>query len=310
MVFLECEFDGIAMDKSQWPKKETAKILSIISGPHYDVEVVSDVTLEPNERKMMQLRIFPKVIGKIKIIGLRYYVCGVFSTYFPFQSTKPLEKDDAKSINSVPADCKNDLMLRVKPSMPVLEVNLLIPDSLMAGQIYHGIMEAKNTGCRDLTNVKVVCTHPHVIFFENSNSLKDDSKILQQQWKCKNTLFDPTLSTIQLKSLAAGDCIKIPITVRASEMGVIDFKCIFGFMGTGDDHKLFQTFRLVKSIQITPLLKADAFTKTSARKMGEFLVGLEIENLLPSADVQITQIISISPTWGIDFTGEEYYIIL
>jgi hypothetical protein len=117
----------------------------------------------------------------------------------------------------------------------------------------------------------------------NATSFAPVATNLPQFLLLKNNLFDASLSQFELKSLAPGAVFRVPVLIRGSDTGVIEIKFVFGFRGTSETKNLYHTFRLSKSIEFVPALRVSTFTKTSAQKVDQFLVGLEVHLSLDSS---------------------------
>jgi hypothetical protein len=107
----------------------------------------------------------PKKAVPIKIVGLRYLLCGVVPTFLSF------EKQNQK-------ETPEDMILDVKTPMPVLNITFAsFSETLLAGQIFYGMIYASNTGCRNLSGLTLLTSQPSVIFIGkaiNSKQLQDD----------------------------------------------------------------------------------------------------------------------------------------
>ena len=117
--------------------------------------------------------------------------------------------------------------------MPVLNVIIhSFPETLAAGQLVDAFIVITNTGCRDLTNLQVVLSHPQLIHFGSATSSNGvaQSGVLSG---VPNNLVDGTLQKLELKDsvLKAGDSVQIPIRVRCEKLGNHHVKFIFGYVG-------------------------------------------------------------------------------
>jgi hypothetical protein len=52
-LFLECETESSKMDKSLWPLSPGSEPPNKLEHPDFDVEVLADVALDANERKIV-----------------------------------------------------------------------------------------------------------------------------------------------------------------------------------------------------------------------------------------------------------------
>ncbi|KAI8819635.1 ER-golgi trafficking TRAPP I complex 85 kDa subunit-domain-containing protein [Fimicolochytrium jonesii] len=309
-VHLECSFGGgppIVSDlrwiaDSQSPLK--------VEHPQYDVENIPEVALGDREKKQVQLRIFPKQEGEIRILGIRYTLCGVVPTTREF----PAKGKGGKDVVS-------QLSLTVTSPMPVLDVIFhSFPTAILSGQVSQVVLEINNKGNRGLRNLQLKTSHPSFFSVGNNDGLDapvygqvdaETAGMFQETMKCPNLLFNLGTTPFQLpikegqpndeeRVLGAGMTTIIPLWIRGDKVGKQNFRFLFGYQSEDKrDKTSYRTLRYSVSANVLPSLRINAFTRPSGKTLDEFILGIEIENLRTEGDLVLRQLSSISPTWAI-----------
>lgn len=148
-IYLDCEFNGKAVAVNHL-NSNIGEIPSVFEYTDINIHVVSDMSLDANEKKQLSLKITPKKSGEINIVGFKYLLCGILPSSRLFSST----------LSNTP------LLILVTPPMPVLEVIFhSFPSSLRTGEICNFVVEVNNKGTTGLKDLAVKCSHPSVFQF-------------------------------------------------------------------------------------------------------------------------------------------------
>lgn len=101
--------------------------------------------------------------------------------------------------------------------------------------------------------------------------------------------------------LSPGMTALIPLWVRGDRIGKYAFRFLFGYQSEDANDKIaYRTLQYKVHTEVMGSLRINAFTRSSTRLLNEFVLGFEIENLVPGDHtVVIRQISSISPSWMI-----------
>lgn len=102
--------------------------------------------------------------------------------------------------------------------------------------------------------------------------------VLGNSVKLQNTLVDQSLLSLDLPGdmLAPGASVRIPVMIRAEDIGTHNCKFVFGYLGTDDAASKLRVFRYTRILQVVPSLHVSVVTKPSAKKNAEFILGLEV----------------------------------
>ncbi|KAJ1547903.1 Trafficking protein particle complex 8, partial [Nowakowskiella sp. JEL0078] len=300
---------GYAVDNQlKLEEKSSTRII----GEHFDVENIPELSFGALEKVPILLRIFPKVKGEIKIIGVRYRLCGTVPTLRRFSKRGKRLNDTKDQRMSIVYAVDNSLNLVVTPPMPVLDVTFhSFPQNLLSGEVSRVILEINNKGNRGLKNLLVKLSHPS--FFTAGTSDQVESKISADSKNenrefigVENVIFNSSMIAIQLPIsenknspiLEAGQMTLIPLWIRGDRIGKHVFRFLFGYQSEDESDKIaYRTLPSTMISQVIPSLRINAFTRPSTKSIHEFILGVEIENLHTSSEVSLRQLTSLSPSW-------------
>ncbi|RHZ88011.1 hypothetical protein Glove_26g14 [Diversispora epigaea] len=268
---------------------------------------------------MISLRVFPKKQGTIKVLGLKYVLNSLIRGIKKFEKCgKRLNQTREQLINVVYAQDRS-LELTVTSPMPLLEVAFhSFPEMLLSGEVSQVFLEINNKGQRGLTDLRVKMSHPSFFCIGNADMLEqkaygndsiEEKEPITEKFSTKNRIYNSSIKDIPLplqegseqsSPLAPGKTTLIPIWIRGDRIGKHMFRFLFTYGSEKNDSAMrFRSLRYSKTIQVLPSLKINAFTRPSTCGLNEFILGIEIENLQTSAEFQVAQLSSISPSWTI-----------
>ncbi|KAJ3204257.1 Trafficking protein particle complex 8 [Entophlyctis luteolus] len=275
----------------------------------FDVEYVPSLTIEANETRQVQLKVFPKFEGELKIEGLKAILQNAIPLSVNFEKRGRRLNDTQAQRGGKPVYAvDNTLNLTVTSPMPVLDVLFHnFPSILLNGQVEKFVVEINNKGHRGLKNMKVKISHPS--FFEigspdqiDAGSYEiavRDSFTSQESISISNKIIDGSIQDIPLPStvLAPGTTTLVPFWIRGDKTGKHIFRFLFGYQSSDENDKIgYRKLQYSTSCQVYPSLKINAFTRPSASSLSEFVLGVEIENM-QGVDLKLRQISSLSPGW-------------
>ncbi|KAJ3018711.1 Trafficking protein particle complex 8, partial [Thoreauomyces humboldtii] len=312
-VFLECSFGKADPPKSTLKWSADTRSPDRIEHPEFDLENVSEIALDDKERRKIQLRVFPKQEGEIKVIGVRFTLCGTVPSYCAFVTS------------TVPGSAASHahMTLTVTSPMPLLDVIFhAFPSTMLSGQVTRVVLEINNKGNRGLRNLQLKTSHPTFFCIGENSALdatvygtaSDASITMQESFQAGNLIFNLGTSPIQLPAktegdptedpktriLASGTTTLIPLWIRGDKVGKQNFRFLFGYQSeTTRDDSNYRTLRYNMTTVVHPSLRINAFTRPSGRALDEFILGVEIENLYADGKLVLKQLSSVSPTWAI-----------
>lgn len=307
-VYLECAFG-----ESPSPKTEIYLSGSIpparAEHEDFDIEILADAALDSNEKKFLRLKLYPKKEGTLKILGIRYLLCGIIPTYRAFQNV-------VKG-SVVP------LAITVTPPMPVLEIAFHgFPDEILAGQVTRATLELQNKGGKSLQSLFLKSSAPSFCYFGDGTSTKEVQyiemlenapSVSQQSLLMNNSLSRDSAVSLQLPksgNLSSGtleplNTTLIPFWVRTDQTGRHIIRFLFVYQSSDPRDQLkFRTLRVTKTLDVASSLRVNAFTRPSFTEVNEFVLGLEITNIRSSFETIFRQITSASPSWSISRMSE------
>ncbi|CAG8459139.1 6976_t:CDS:10 [Ambispora leptoticha] len=224
------------------------------------------------------------------------------------------------------------LEVLVTSPMPLLEVAFhSFPETLLSGEVMRVVLEINNKGQTGLTDLQVKMSHPSffcvgdaemlekTVYGDNPEFPSSESSL--EKLKISNHLFNSSINSIPLpiaednahdsKSLLApGKMTLIPIWIRGDRIGKHMFRFFFTYQSEDPNAAMkYRSLRYFVTTHVSPSLKINAFTRPSTRGLNEFILGIETENLQTTADFQLLQLSSSSPSWSISpiniITGDD-----
>ncbi|KAJ3129473.1 Trafficking protein particle complex 8 [Nowakowskiella sp. JEL0407] len=295
-------------------EKTTEKDDSALTQNDVEVETMN-VLISPGEKKTIQLKIYPKKVGILYIHGLSYsYLTTKIIQPFVVKGKRLNDTIEARMDKMYKLDER--LKLSVLQPMPVLDLEIHgVQETMISGQTEKLMLEINNKGNKGLKNLVVKISHPNFFAFGVSDgpdvdSYSPTSVSMNEKFTSKNLLFNSSIVNIQLPNpegesdgegiLGSGKTTLVPVWIRADKIGKYTFKFLFGYQSEDKNDKTsYRTFQLTISTQIIPSLRINAFTRPSTKTLGEFILGVEVENLHPTQKITLDQISSISPSWKI-----------
>ncbi|RIB08725.1 ER-golgi trafficking TRAPP I complex 85 kDa subunit-domain-containing protein [Gigaspora rosea] len=292
----------------------------------FDLETLKEVSLEELEKKMISLCVLPKKQGSIKILGLRYTLNSIVHGVKKFAKRGKRLNDTTEQHTSIVYAPDRSLDLLVTSPMPLLEATFhSFPDVLLSGEVKQILLEINNKGQKGLTDLRVKISHPSFFCIGDAEMIDQkvyytstrESKLNTEIWTTKNSIFKSSIKTIPLPSqevnnvgsLAPGKTTLIPIWIRGDRIGKHAFRFLFTYESENNNSAMrYRCLRYLKTTQVYPSLKINAFTRPSIRGLNEFILGIEIENLQTTSEYQfqLAQLSSISPSWTISLVNESY----
>lgn len=131
---------------------------------HYDAEQLGSITLEGKEERRVSFRLRPTTPGSIRILGIRYVVCGVVPGHKKFWKRGPRLNGTKAERTMQLYGPDRSLDLAVTPPMPLLRVEMHHPSSsLLSGEVSPGKMCLMNAGERALKDLYVSVSHPTML---------------------------------------------------------------------------------------------------------------------------------------------------
>jgi hypothetical protein len=150
---------------------------------HFDVEILPDMALDSNEKKSVSLKLYPKTEGPMKVLGIKYLLCGIIPAFSRFDNLK------SKTIS-----------ITVTPPMPVLECKIHnLSDELITGQVCSATLELHNKGGQGLQNLHVYASHPSFCYFGDGTKTTEISyrKLLTLNCRSRETIVHVRIKTNQ-----------------------------------------------------------------------------------------------------------------
>ncbi|KAI8076416.1 ER-golgi trafficking TRAPP I complex 85 kDa subunit-domain-containing protein [Gilbertella persicaria] len=287
---------------------------------HYKLEKINEITLEPLEKKTINLAIVPCHEGSLQVTGLHYTLNELVHTFRPFHKKgKRLNKTKADMMSVTYAPDRS-LDILVTSPMPLLDLAFHhVPETIMSGEVIQTVLEINNKGNKGLTALRLKTSHPSFICVGNPEDMDKDvygSFEEESRLELNNELFDTSVISIPLPAkgskeeeeesshphgvVVPGETTLVPLWIRGDRIGKHTFKLLFSYQSEEDNAMIaHRTLRSTLHVQVLPSLKINAFTRQSTTAVNEYILGIEIENLQTVAQFDLTQLTATSPMWRI-----------
>ncbi|KAI9271539.1 ER-golgi trafficking TRAPP I complex 85 kDa subunit-domain-containing protein [Phascolomyces articulosus] len=281
----------------------------------YELQQLNEITLDPKEKRLINLAIIPRKEGSILVKGVHYTLNGLVHRFHPIIKKGKRLNDTPEHKRSVVYGLDHTLDILVTSPMPLLDLQFHnVPETILSGEVVQTVLEINNKGNKGLTSLRLKSSHPSFICIGNPEEMDkqiyaggNDTK--QEQFTLDNKLYDPSVVSVPLPKKEGGNDIGVvnsgqttlvPLWIRGDRIGKHSFKFLFSYQSEEDDAAIaHRTMRYTLNVQVLPSLKINAFTRPSAATINEYILGIEIENLQTVAGFQLTQLNAASPTWSI-----------
>ena len=319
-VYLECVFGDQESQDTDKPMEDLSSTSNRIECADFDLEVLPDVSLDASEKRLVQLKVYPKREGKIRILGARYLLCGVIPSYKEFKKHGRRLNDTNAQRQDLKGVYEDDVSLSVLVTspMPVLDAFVhSFPESLIAGEVRQVSLELHNKGTKALNNLFVKSNHGNIFYFGDGTAIEtpqyspkigSTGSSFEESFSVCNKLVEESIWRLRLpkdsaaqdakevERLPASETTLVPVWIHADKPGRYTLKLLFAYQ-SHDTRGGYRTFRYTITLQVYPSIKVNTFTRTSLNKLDEFILGVEVENMHPSYPISVRQISSVSATW-------------
>ncbi|KAI9496625.1 ER-golgi trafficking TRAPP I complex 85 kDa subunit-domain-containing protein [Zychaea mexicana] len=282
-------------------------------GP-YELQQINEITLEPMEKRWINLAIIPRKEGSILVKGVHYTLNGLVHRFHPIVKKGKRLNDTLENRRSVVYGQDHTLDIMVTSPMPLLDLQFHnVPETILSGEVVQTVLEINNKGNKGLTALRLKSSHPSFICIGNPEEMDkqiyggNDGK--SEKFALDNKLYDPSVVSVSLPKkeggsdvgvVNSGQTTLVPLWIRGDRIGKHTFKFLFSYQSEEDDAAIaHRTMRYTLNVQVLPSLKINAFTRPSAATVNEYILGIEIENLQTVAGFQLTQLNAASPIWSI-----------
>ncbi|CAO3630125.1 unnamed protein product [Cunninghamella blakesleeana] len=275
----------------------------------FNLQKISQLSLEPSEKRVIELTVIPQKEGSITIVGLHYTLNDLVHTFRPFHKKgKRLNSTKEERMSVVYAPDRS-LDILVTSPMPLLDLAFHnVPDSIFSGEVVQTILEINNKGNKGLTSLQLKSSHPSFISVGKPQDMDKPIYGTGEDKGCQfdNQIYDPSILPISLPSdgdsqqsiVQPGKTTLVPFWIRGDRIGKFTIKFLFSYQSEEENSAIaHRTLRYTITIQVLPSLKINAFTRPSMSAVNEFILGIEIENLQSVANFELRQLTSASASW-------------
>uniref|UniRef100_A0A7N0ULV5 Trafficking protein particle complex subunit 8 n=1 Tax=Kalanchoe fedtschenkoi TaxID=63787 RepID=A0A7N0ULV5_KALFE len=268
-----------------------------------------DCSLTGGERIMVRLTVTPNVEGILKLVGLRWKLCGSVTGFCNFESspeTKKIHRGRRKPRGSP----KDNLRFVVIKPLPRLEGFIYsIPERVYAGDVRQLTLEMKNQSEFAIKNVKMKISNPRFLNIGSHQSsnvvfptcIEKESKREQMHseadlTKVANAVFSfPEDTTIQ-----GGKPFLWPIWLRAALPGSISLYIVIYYEMDGVPEVMtYRTLRMQYNVQVLPSMEVSYQISPCPLRLQEFLVRMDVLNRTISESFCVHQLSCVGNGWEV-----------
>ncbi|KAJ9051591.1 hypothetical protein DSO57_1003145 [Entomophthora muscae] len=271
-----------------------------------------DQVLEAHQSSTLTFVVTPQNEGLLNLKGLTLTINEHARTYKSFARRGPRLNDTPMQRQTCIYGPSYHCTLRVVTALPKLALQLDgLPDTIYSGEVVSGRLQLRNVGSSALTKLDVSLTHPTFLTFGRSTSQAQAQGTVSinnniTDFSSASVEFYPSSEpyhsgTLPLECLDPGQVAQVPIHIRGDRVGIHRIYLLFRYQTAQDKKGSVQcrVARLLCKLEVLPSLKINAFTRPSVKDLGNFIVGIEVENVQPLSSFRITQLSSLSHKWQI-----------
>ncbi|KAI0244438.1 hypothetical protein L0F63_002264, partial [Massospora cicadina] len=271
----------------------------------------ADRVLEPHQSATLTFVVAPQNEGILKLNGLTLVINELARTYKSFARRGPRLNDTLKQRQSCVYGPSYHCTVRVVAALPKLSLQLDgLPERIFSGELVAGRLQLRNVGASALARLCVSLSHPTFLAFgchtpcpRAQGTVTIDNNI----HKCANAAIEFYSELCHdeapLTSLDSGQVGQVPVHLRGDRVGVHKLYLLFRYetdsASDGGSQVLWRAAKLVFKVEVVPSLKINAYTRPSLKALGQFVIGIEVENVQSAGTFQITQLSSLSHRWRI-----------
>lgn len=273
-----------------------------------EIEIIDDITLGARETRTIPVSVKCKRRASLLITHVNY----------DFLSLLPVTESLAvrgQRLHDTPQQRQSkayapDIVIRVEVEEAVQRLHATFIDDghlvLAHGEHKHLRLWISNTGSRSIGELWMVTGRHDEIWIDAKDSshagpsqgLSQPSEILQ----LSNSISPQTPYQVPLANLhgaselAPGESLQLTVLLHASYVAEQDLSLLFVFREANESP--FHCTRLLRHYEVRPIAKVAVSSRPSGSLSHFFLLDIDVENILESDSVQITQVTTVSPIWS------------
>ncbi|KAH9944035.1 ER-golgi trafficking TRAPP I complex 85 kDa subunit-domain-containing protein [Epithele typhae] len=158
-----------------------------------------------------------------------------------------------------------------------------------------------NSGTRPIRDLWVLAGEDDAVWIETNNEPSSSTAPKVEMFQTTNSLAPRTPFRIPLETvhtgpeLAPGEEVQLPFVLHAAHHGEHDLSMLFVFRESKD--AMFHCARVVRQYEVRPIIQITTSVRPSASLDQSYIVGVEVENITGSSNVQITQLSTMGALW-------------
>ncbi|KAK1643581.1 hypothetical protein QYE76_061386 [Lolium multiflorum] len=266
-----------------------------------------DIVLGGGETRRIQLEVTPKVVGILKLVGIRWTLSDSVVGYQYFEVAT--QKKNKKGKRGARRSLNNNLI--VIKGLPKLTGNIdCLPTKAFTGDLQLLKLNLSNKSEHAVKNVKMKISHPRFLIPGDSRDVdlefpqcltkhvqSDNNVVLSEgtKGKFKGLLFAFPQDT----KIQGGSTFSWPIWFHAATPGNFSlYLSLYYEMETTTDIP-YRTLRMHYNVEVLPSLDVSFAISTCSSRMQEYIVRMDIMNRTPSKSFALHQLSCVGTKWAV-----------
>ncbi|CED84527.1 Protein with predicted involvement in meiosis (GSG1) [Phaffia rhodozyma] len=280
-----------------------------------EIEVVSEVVLEPREIRMIPIKVTSSVIQKVSFTHASFR----FHNLLPCRQSllrkgKRLNVTRAQRLTPTYSPDVS-LTIDITPARPILNINLEeLPLVIGEGESVLCMVDITNKGSAELTDLRMMANEETVLRIANIEPKENDGASVSSMSTLYSTTsttaadglpnlsvpndlcpsFPTSIHTPSI-SIAPGQTISVPFLCYGRSAGLHDLLLLFVYQSSANSNNYFSS-TATHSLRVEPMIDVMASLSRSRASPRNQLLSVDIESrsLEP---IRISQIRVLSPLW-------------
>ncbi|OCH95835.1 hypothetical protein OBBRIDRAFT_767184 [Obba rivulosa] len=282
-----------------------------------EIEVIDDIVLGGKEIRTIPVAIKCKRPASLVIVHAIY----------DFLSLLPATESLAvrgRRLHDTPHQRQNkvyapDILIKVDVEETGQRIHANFVDdrhmALAHGECKPLSLNVTNSGTLTINELWIVADDEDEVWIhQNADSQDPSTSKASEVLHSSNSLAPATPIRIsidelhQSPGLAPGESLQIPILLHAARSGEQDLSFLFVFREAGSSS--FHCARVTRRYEVRPFIQIGASSRPGRSAENPFVLNVDVENVVTSSTLRITQITTMSPTWSCNAVAAESLALL
>ncbi|KAM3260886.1 hypothetical protein ACQJBY_051880 [Aegilops geniculata] len=265
-----------------------------------------DIVLGGGETKRIQLEVTPKVIGILKLVGIRWTLSDsvVGYQYFEVATQKKNKKGKRGARRSL-----NTNLIVIKGLPKLTGYIECLPTKAFTGDLQLLTLNLRNQSEHAVKNIKMKISHPRFVIPGDSSDLDlEFPQCLRKHVQSdSNTVSEGTKENVKGSLFAFPQGIKIqggttfswPIWFHAATPGNFSLYLSLYYEMESTTDIPYRTLRMHYNVEVLPSLDVSFAISMCSSRLQEYIVRMDVINKTPSDSFALNQLSCVGTKWAV-----------